>query len=64
MPEPDKVILEVTNSAGKVLYTTTQEAELGTNYIELNTNSLAAGVYYYTLHYKDTVLTKKMVVEK
>lgn len=64
VPEPNKVTLEVTNSAGQVLYTTSQEAELGTNYIELNTSSLAAGVYYYTLHYKDTILTKKMVVEK
>ncbi len=62
--EPGKVTLEVTNSAGQVLYTTTQDAELGTNYIELNTNNFAAGVYYYTLYFKDTVLTKKMVVEK
>lgn len=62
--EPGKVTLEVTNSAGQVLYTTTQDAELGTNYIELNTNSFAAGVYYYTLYFKDIVLTKKMVVEK
>ena len=47
-----------------MIYTTEQEAERGTNYIEMNAATLAAGVYYYTLHYKDIVLTKKMVVEK
>ena len=64
VPEPGKVTMELTNTAGQVIYTTTQEADLGKNYIELNTGNLAAGVYYYTIHYKDIVLTKKMVVEK
>jgi len=64
VPEPGKVTMDLSTAAGQVIYTTTQEAELGTNYIELNTGSLAAGVYYYTIHYKNIVLTKKMVVEK
>ena len=64
VPEPGKVTLELTDANGQVLYTTVQEAEQGVNYIELNTNNFAAGVYYYTIHYKDIVLTKKMVVEK
>ena len=64
VPEPGKVTLDISNSAGQILYTTTEEAELGTNYIEVNTTSLAAGIYYYTIHYKDVILTKKMVVEK
>ena len=64
VPEPGKVTMDISNAAGQVIYTTTQEAELGTNYIELKASSLAAGVYYYTLHYKNVVLTKKMVVEK
>ena len=64
VPNPDKVTLEVTNTAGQVLYTTKQEADLGTNYIELNTSDFAAGVYYYTLYYKDVVLTKKMVIKR
>ena len=64
MPEPGKVTMELSNSNGQVIYTTEQEAVLGTNYIELNTANLAAGIYYYTIHYKDIALTKKMVVEK
>lgn len=64
IPEPAKVTFEISNAAGQVLFTTIQEAELGTNYLDVNTSGLAAGIYYYTLHYKDVVLTKKMVVEK
>jgi hypothetical protein len=64
VPEPGQVSLEVTNGAGQVLYTTKQEADLGTNYFELNTSNFAAGVYYYTLYYKDVVLTKKMVINR
>jgi len=64
VPDPAKVTFEISNTAGQVIYTATQEAELGTNYFELNTSNLAAGVYYYTIHYKEIVLTKKMVVEK
>ena len=64
VPEPGQISLEVTNTAGQVFYTTKQEADLGTNYIELNTSNFAAGVYYYTLYYKNVVLTKKMVIKK
>lgn len=64
VPEPGKVTLEVTNAAGQVIYTDTQEAEQGDNHFDLNTNAIAAGVYYYSIHYKEIVLTKKMVVEK
>lgn len=62
--EPGKVTLELTNSSGQLIYTDVQEALEGTNYFDLATANLAAGVYYYTIHYKDIVLTKKMVVEK
>jgi hypothetical protein len=62
--EPGKVTLEITTTNGQVIYTDTQEAMEGTNYFDLTTSKLAAGVYYYTIHYKDIVLTKKMVVEK
>ena len=64
VPDPAKVSFEISNAAGKVIFTTSQEAERGTNYLEVNASGWAAGVYYYTLHYKDIVLTKKMVVEK
>ena len=62
--EPGKVTMELSNAAGQVIYTTEQDAEVGTNYLEISVANLAAGVYYYTLHYKNVVLTKKMVVEK
>ena len=64
VPEPDKVIFEVLNPLGQVIYTTTEEADGGVNAVEFNTSTWAAGIYYYTLHYKDITLTKKMIIEK
>lgn len=64
VPEPGKVTFDIVTTAGQVIYTTTQEAEMGINYLDLNTANLAVGVYYYTMRYNNTVLTKKMVVEK
>lgn len=64
VPEPGKVTMDISTTAGQIIYTTEQEAELGTNYIEVNTSSLAAGIYYYTIHFNGITLTKKMVVEK
>ena len=64
VPEPGKVTFDLTNANGQLLYTTTDEAEVGVNYVEMNVSNLAVGVYYYTLHYKNVTLTKKMVVEK
>ena len=64
VPEPGKVTLEVSNALGQVLFTTTQEAAQGLNYFEVKTSDLAAGLYYYTIHYNNVILTKKMIVEK
>ena len=64
LPEAGKATFEIVTTSGQVIYTTTQEAEQGVNYLEVNTSNLAVGVYYYTMRYKDTVITKKMVVEK
>ncbi len=64
VPAPGKVTLEVVNAAGQVVYTATQEAELGVEYFEVNTTDFAAGAYFYTIYYNEVVLTKKMVVEK
>ena len=64
VPEPGKVTIEVSTALGQVIYTDVQEAEQGLNYFEMKTANLAAGIYYYTIHYKDITLTKKMVVEK
>ena len=64
MPMAAKVAFEISTAAGKVVYTTTEEAEMGDNYLDISTANLANGIYYYTLRYKDIVLTKKMVVER
>ena len=64
VPEPGKVTLEISTANGKVIYTDTQEAEMGLNNFDVKVSNLAAGIYYYTIHYQGVVLTKMMVVEK
>ena len=64
VPEPGKVTLEVSTALGQVIYTDVQEADQGVNYFDMKTANLAAGIYYYTIRYKEVTLTKKMVVEK
>lgn len=63
-PDYGKATLNVYSAMGQLLYTETQGASMGQNQIELNTSKFAAGVYYYTLTFKDASLTKKMVIQK
>lgn len=63
-PDYGKATLNVYSAMGQLLYTETQGASMGQNQIELNTSNFAAGVYYYTLTFKDAQLTKKMVIQK
>jgi len=64
LPEYGKATLNIYSALGQMLYTDTQEGMLGSNIFEVNTANLAEGVYYYTLTFKDSVLTKKMVIQK
>ena len=64
VPAPGKVTLEISTANGKVIYTDAQEADMGLNTFDVKVSDWAAGIYYYTIHYKDIVLTKKMIVEK
>lgn len=64
VPSPDKATIEIVSPVGQTIYTTSQDAELGKNFVDVNVSSWAAGIYYYTLRYKDIVITKKMIVGK
>ena len=64
VPEPGRVTLGVENALGQLVYTDVQEAESGDNHFLLNANELPAGVYFYSIRYNDTVLTRKMVVKR
>jgi hypothetical protein len=63
IPETGKVIFHLHNISGQLLYSKTIEAVNGSHSIELNTNTLSAGVYFYSIEYKGRRLVKRMSVK-
>jgi hypothetical protein len=63
IPEAGEVIFYVHSVSGQLLYSKTIEASSGTNSIELNTTTFAAGVYIYSIAYKGQRLLKRMSVK-
>ena len=64
LPDYGKTTLQIYSAMGQLLYTDSQEGVFGQNQYDVKTANLAAGVYYYTLTFKDVTLTKKMVIQK
>ena len=63
VPAEGEVIFKVHSMNGQLLYARTIQSEAGKQFIELNTNGLAAGVYLYSLEYKGQKLVKRMSVK-
>jgi hypothetical protein len=64
IPEAEKVIFHVQSVSGQLLYSKTIEAASGKHSLELNTNTLSAGIYFYSIEYKGQRLIKRMSVQK
>jgi hypothetical protein len=64
VPEAEKVIFHVHSISGQLLYSKTIEASRGNQSIELNTSMFAAGIYFYSIEYKDQRIVKRMSVQK
>jgi hypothetical protein len=64
VPEAGNVIFQVHSISGQLLYSKTIEAQRGNQSIELNTSTLAAGIYFYSMEYKGQRLVKRMSVQK
>lgn len=64
VPDYGTAVFSIHSTTGQLLYSESQEAMTGENHIDVNTGKFAAGIYYYTLQYKDVMLTRKMVVQK
>ena len=64
LPEAGKTVLNIYSAEGQLIYTDNQEAFEGDNHYDVTTSHLAAGIYFYTLKFKDVILTKKMVIQK
>lgn len=64
LPDYGMANISVYSALGQLLYTQDQQSVKGENVMDLNVANWADGIYYYTLTYKDIVITKKMVVNK
>jgi hypothetical protein len=62
VPEAGKVVFHVHSISGQLLYSKTIETERGTNSIELNTSTFAAGVYFYSMEYKGQRLVRQLII--
>ena len=64
LPVPGDVFFRVINLLGQSVYEELNNRPRGDGLIELNTSSMAAGIYYYTIYANGKSLTKKMVINK
>jgi hypothetical protein len=64
IPETGEVIFHIHSISGQLLYSKTIEATSGKQSLELNTNTLTAGIYIYSIEYKGQRLIKRMSVQK
>jgi hypothetical protein len=62
VPEAGEVVFHVHSISGQLLYSKTIEAKRGTNSIELNTTTFAAGVYFYSMEYKGQRQVKQLII--
>ncbi|MDR0604311.1 MAG: right-handed parallel beta-helix repeat-containing protein [Bacteroidales bacterium] len=62
VPEAGEVIFHVHSIHGQLLYSKTIDTKRGTNSIELNTTTFAAGVYFYSMEYKGQRLVRQLII--
>ena len=63
IPTSGEVIFNVHAVSGQLLHSQVLMSEQGKHIIELNTNSFAAGVYFYSIEYKSQKLVRRMSVK-
>jgi hypothetical protein len=64
VPEAGEVVFHVRSVSGQLLYSQTIEVVSGKNSIAFNTDTLAAGIYIYSIEYKGQRLVKRMSVQR
>jgi hypothetical protein len=62
IPEAGEVIFHVHSISGQLLYSKTIDTKRGTNSIELNTSTFAAGIYFYSMEYKGQRLVRQLII--
>lgn len=64
LPERGTARFELVNVIGQVVFSTEEEKPAGRHVLEINTQELPDGVYFYTLMFNEQRLTRKLVVNK
>ncbi len=64
IPESGDVTFRIHSINGQLLYNKTAQSEGGTNTIEINTSTLAAGIYMYSMEYKGQRVVKRMSIKR
>ncbi len=64
IPESGEVIFRIYSINGQLLYNKSVQSESGTNSIEINTSSLSAGIYVYSMEFKGQRITKRMSIKR
>ena len=62
IPEGGEVTLEITNALGEKVTTITHEFAAGKQQFKITNDSWVPGLYYYTMRFGDTQLTKTMLI--
>ena len=63
-PHAGQAVMEIFSVTGQKLYSVAVNAQYGENFVDVPTASFAEGMYIYTLQFEDTVLSKKMVIQR
>jgi hypothetical protein len=62
IPVPGKVTFTMVNILGQAMLSETSDYASGMNVIRLNLQDIAPGIYYYSIQFEQTKLTKKMTI--
>jgi len=60
----DNITVNVFNTVGQTVMTKSVKGVAGDNNIEVNASNLSDGMYYYSVKVGNSVVTKKMVIQK
>ncbi|MDD4210051.1 MAG: T9SS type A sorting domain-containing protein, partial [Bacteroidales bacterium] len=64
VPQEGTIVFKVMSINGQLLYKEDINASAGSQYLELNTDNLSNGIYYYSMEYKGQRIVKKLTIQK
>ncbi len=62
LPEPGNCVITLRNTLGEQILSTQMSGQTGKNTFNFDASNLEQGIYFYTLEYKEVVLTRRLSV--